>query len=260
MLQGFAFNRFADHLTSVAELSADDLELLTRMQYAIAHFGSHENVGRKGERRSNCALLLQGFLCWKDSSSGQITSIYVPGDVPDLHAAEALRLHSHLAALGPVVVASVPRAFFREIASASPTIDRALRRLGAAEMACLQNWIVNLGSRDSLARVAHLICEITCRLQAVGLAQGYRFASPFTQSDLAAACAITPVHANRIIQELRRRGALQWQSRTITVSDWDVLADLAGFEPDYLGLRETMSQPSAEFAVRPGAAMVASTN
>ena len=245
MLQGFAFNRFADRLSSVADLSADDLDLLTGMQYSIGHFASHACIARKGDRPSNCTLLLQGYLCWKDPLSGQITSVYVPGDVPDLHAVEAMRLNSHLTALGPVVVASVPRAFFREVASASPTLNCALRRLDAAETACLQNWIINLGSRDSLSRVAHLICEITCRLRAVGLAQDYRFPSPFTQSELAAACAISPVHANRTIQELRRRRALHWQSRMITVSNWATLVDLACFHPGYLGLRETSPPESA---------------
>ena len=261
MLQGFAFNRFADHLASIADLSPDDLDLLSSMQYSIGHFVSHACVARKGDRPSNCALLLQGFLCWKDPSSGQITSIHVPGDIPDLYTIAALRLHSHLAALGPVVVASVPHGFFRDISAASPTLDRALRRLDATETASMQNRIVNLGSRDSLARVAHLICEITCRLRAVGLAQDYRFASPFTQSDLAAACAISPVHANRIIQELRRREALQWQSRTITVSDWDTLVDLAGFEPDYLGFREnTVTSPSSGISTPPRGSLIASTN
>src|SRR5690349_5579634 len=100
MLQGFAFNRFADRLASIADLSMDDLELLTGMQYSIGHFASHQCIARKGDQPSSCALLLQGFLCWRDVASGQITSIYVPGDVPDLHAAGALRLRSHLAALG----------------------------------------------------------------------------------------------------------------------------------------------------------------
>jgi hypothetical protein len=47
------------------------------------------------------------------------------------------------------------------------------------------------------------------------------------------------VHANRTIQELRRGGMLQWKSRTITVTDWQALAYLARFKPDYLGLRDT---------------------
>jgi len=237
MQRGFAFTKLADRLRGVAELSDDDLELLTRMSYTIGHFGSHDHVLRKGDQTSNCCLLLQGYLCWKDPSSGQITSIYVPGDVPDLHAVAASQLGSHLTALGPAVVAFVPRAFFHDISVQSESLARALRRLDMAETACLRNWIINLGSRDSLARVAHLICEITVRLWAVGLSHDYRLPSPFTQSDLAAACAISPVHANRVIQELRRRRALQWQSRMITISDWRMLVHLARFEPDYLGLR-----------------------
>jgi hypothetical protein len=43
-----------------------------------------------------------------------------------------------------------------------------------------------------------------CDFRAVGLAKDDRFPSPFTQFDLASACAISAVHANRVIQELRR--------------------------------------------------------
>src|SRR5262249_4590028 len=157
---------------------------------------------------SSCCLLLQGYLCWQEQTSGQITSIHVPGDVPDLHTIVCPKLHANLTALGPVVVAFVPHAFFREISNRSPRLCRALQLLSLADTACLRNWVSNLGSRDSLARAAHLICEITFRLRAVGLAKEYRYPLPITQSDLAAACAISAVHANRVTQELRKRRTL----------------------------------------------------
>ncbi|MBV8926359.1 MAG: Crp/Fnr family transcriptional regulator [Bradyrhizobium sp.] len=237
MQTGFAYTKFADRLTSIAELSDADLELLTAMPSAIGHFAPHEQLLRRSDRPTRCCLLLQGYLCWKDDNDGQITSIYVPGDVPDLHTIVVPRLDARLTALGPAVVAFVPHAFFHEISSSSPSLQRALQLLGHAEASCLRNWIINLGSRDSLSRVAHLMCEIAVRLQAVGLAKDDRFASPFTQSDLALACAISPVHANRVIQDLRRRQVLRWQSRTITISDWQALSRIACFESDYLGLR-----------------------
>jgi CRP-like cAMP-binding protein len=237
MQRGFAYTRLADRLTSIAELSDDDIEVLASMPYSIAHFASHEQVLHRSDRPACCTLLLQGYLCWKDDYYGQITSIHVPGDVPDLRTIVAPRLEARLTALGPAVVASVPHAFFHETSSSSPRLDRAFQLLAHAEASCLRNWIINLGSRDSLTRVAHLICEITMRLKAVGLAKDNRFCSPFTQSDLAAACAISPVHANRVIQELRRRGALQWHSRTIAINDWQALSRIACFDPDYLGLR-----------------------
>ena len=49
MQRGFAFTKLADRLRGVAELSDDDLELLTRMSYTIGHFGSHDHVLRKGD-------------------------------------------------------------------------------------------------------------------------------------------------------------------------------------------------------------------
>jgi CRP-like cAMP-binding protein len=237
MQKGFAFTKLADRLTSIAELSDGDLELLSAMPFTIAHFGSHDQLLRRADQPSRCCLLLQGYLCWKDDYDGQITSIYVPGDIPDLHTIIAPKLDAHLTALGPAVVAWVPHTFLREISSRSPSLDYALQLLGLADAACLRNWIINLGSRDSLTRVAHLICEITVRLRAVGLAKDDGFPSPFTQSDLGSACAISAVHVNRIIQELRRRQVLTWQSRAITISDWPALCRIAGFEPDYLGLR-----------------------
>lgn len=243
MQKGFAFTKLADRLTSIADLSNDDLGLLTRMPSTIAHFSTHDQVLRKADRPSCCCLLLQGYLCWKDENDGQITSIYLPGDLPDFHATISPRLHADLTALGPAVVAFVPHAFFHEISALSPSLRRALQLLGLTDAACLRNWVVNLGSRDSLTRVAHLFCEIAVRLRAVGLARDRRFPSPFTQSDLASACAISAVHANRIIQELRRRQMLQWQSRIVTITDWQALSRLACFEPDYLGLRNLATPP-----------------
>ena len=257
MQTGFAFTKLADRLTSITELSADDLDLLAKMPCTIGHYAPHESILRKDDRRPCCCLLLQGYLCWKhaEGRGGQITSIHVPGDIPDLDTVISSELQANLSALGPVVVALVPHSFFHEISSRSLGLSRGLSLLRLAEAARLRNWIVNLGSRDALTRVAHLICEIACRLRAVGLAREYRFPSPFTQSDLAAACAISAVHANRTIQQLRRGGMLQWKSRTITVTDRHALARLAGFKPDYLGLRDTgLVLPSHPYKLVPSPA------
>jgi CRP-like cAMP-binding protein len=240
MQTGFAFSRFVDRLASIVELSSDDIDLLARMPSSISHFGPRHHLIHKNDQPGHCHLLLQGYLCCQDAErrDGQITSIYVPGDLPDLHTVYDGRPDHELLTLGSAVVATVPHRYFREISALSPSMSRALLRLLLADASCLRNWIVNLGSRDALTRVAHLLCEITTRLRAVGLGKDFRIPSPFTQSDLAAACGISAVHANRIIQELRRSNLLQWQSKTITIVNWNGLVRLAGFDPDYLRLRD----------------------
>ena len=241
MQTGFPYSKFAKRLASVAELSAGDLDLLAGMPFTIGHFKSHEVISRNEDQPDCCCLLLQGYLCWRDpdNDKGQITSIYVPGDMPDLQTMDSPQLHANLNALGPTVVAFVPHSFLHEVVTRSPSMAHALSLLNLSDAASLRNWVINLGSRDSLERVAHLTCEIAFRLWAVGEARNYQFPSPFTQSDLAAACSISAVHANRIIQELRRKDLLTWQSKAITITDWPGLAELAGFNPDYLGLRHT---------------------
>ncbi|WP_245474487.1 Crp/Fnr family transcriptional regulator [Bradyrhizobium sp. Leo121] len=249
MQTGFSFSKLVDRLASIVELSPDDLDLLARMPSSISHLGPRHHLVHRDCQPDHCHLLLQGYLCWRDleSPDGQITSIYVPGDVPDLHTIYDGRVDRELLTLGPAVVASVSHRYFREISALSSSLSRALLRLLLTDASCLRHWIVNLGSRDALTRVAHLLCEITIRLRAVGLAKDFRIPSPFTQSDLATACGISAVHANRIVQELRRSNLLQWHSKTITVTDWNGLVRLASFDPDYLRLRDydSIEQQSA---------------
>lgn len=239
MQAGFAFSKLADRLTKLADVTADDLDLLSNMPTNIAHFGPHQVVLRQRDETSQCRLLLQGYLCWQEAemATAQITSIYVPGDLPDLHTLYRPYVSSNLVALGSAVIALVPHHFLHELCVRSPRTARALLSILLIDQAIQRNWTVNLGSRDALTRVAHLLCEITTRLQNVGLARDFRFSSPFTQSDLAAACSISPVHANRTVQELRRCNLLQWQGKIISITDWAGLVRLACFDPSYLDLR-----------------------
>lgn len=239
MQAGFAFSKLADRLASLTTVTADDLDLLAEMASTIVHLGTRQAVLRHGEDATQCCLLLQGYLSWQDAegTDGQITSISVPGDIADLHTLYRPRINGNLIALGPAIVALVPHRFFRELSARSPALSRALLLMLLTDHAIQRNWTINLGSRDALTRVAHLLCEIITRLQNVGLAKDFRLSSPFTQSDLAAACSISPVHANRTIQELRRCNLLQWQGKAMTITDWPGLVRLAGFDPAYLGMR-----------------------
>lgn len=255
MQAGFAFSKLADRLTSLTHLTTDDLDLLAEMPSAITHVGPHQVLLRRHGETDRCCLVLQGYLSWHIATGhdGQITAIYVPGDIPDLHTFYQPHAEGNLIALGPAVVAFVPHSFFRELSARSSAMSRALLLMVLADLAIQRDWTLNLGSRDALTRVAHLICEITERLQAVGIARDLRLASPFTQSDLAAACGISPVHANRTIQELRRRNLLGWQGKTITIQDWPGLVRLADFDPAYLRIRHE------DYRVRPPQGQTLST-
>lgn len=81
-------------------------------------------------------------------------------------------------------------------------------------------WTLNVGSRPTRLRLAHLLCELHARCAHVGLVdKANRFALPLTQADLGSACAMTAIHTNRPLQDLRRDGLIESDGRTMTILD-----------------------------------------
>jgi CRP-like cAMP-binding protein len=107
------------------------------------------------------------------------------------------------------VLALVPHSVLKEAIDKSTSLSQAFWRETLIQAAIFQEWVVNLGRRDAFARLAHILCELTVRLQASGLARDLSFAVPWTQLDVAAACGISNVHANRVIHEFRHLGILE---------------------------------------------------
>jgi CRP-like cAMP-binding protein len=182
---------------------------------------------------------LGGFLYSHKQVNGsrrQITSFFVPGDIADLHTLHLAPLDHNLSTLGPAVLAFMPHAAFKDMLDRSPHLGQAFWRDTFIRLAILREWVANLGRRDAIARVAHVLCELAVRLQSVDLAQNLSFSIPWTQTDLADACGISNVHANRVVQELRRLGLVEWDSRKVRIRDWDALAKIADFSDEYLQL------------------------
>jgi CRP-like cAMP-binding protein len=97
-----------------------------------------------------------------------------------------------------------------------------------------REWVVNVGRRDSRARVAHLLCEFSLRLEAAGLARNHRYELPMTQEQLADAVGLTAVHVNRVLKQLGEDGLITRDRRTITIEDWQRLRDVGDFNERYL--------------------------
>jgi CRP-like cAMP-binding protein len=122
----------------------------------------------------------------------------------------------------------------KELLAASPKLASVFWRETIIEATILREWLCNVAARDALASIAHFICEIASRLQAVGLVADGSFHLPLTQQDLANASGISVVHVNRTLQELRKRRLIRWENRTVTLLNPEELKRIAQFEPDYL--------------------------
>jgi CRP-like cAMP-binding protein len=246
METGRPYSRLLARFERFNALLPDDRLRVTTLPLKLINFPAGFDIVSHGQTSSRCNLLLDGFLYSHKivGSRRQITSFHVPGDMADLSTVYLPRVDHTITTLGPAVLAFVPHAALREVLDQSPRLAQAFWRETLVQGCILQEWVVNLGRRDASARLAHIICELVTRLQAVGLARDLSFSMPWTQTDVADACGISSVHANRVIQEFRHLGLVEWESRRLKIRDWNTLVRLADFSDDYLqGHATSLEEP-----------------
>jgi CRP-like cAMP-binding protein len=102
------------------------------------------------------------------------------------------------------------------------------------DAAVFREWIVNVGRRDATARLAHVVAELRERLKVIGLLQDHHFGLPMTQMDLADTLGLTPIHVNRVLQQLRKEGVLDIKKETVSFASAERLDHIADFDELYL--------------------------
>jgi CRP-like cAMP-binding protein len=195
------------------------------------------DIVREGDRPSHCRLLVSGFAARYRVVSGgerQFTTIHVPGDFIDLHSFPLKEMDHSVLALTPCTLAAYPHENISAITEQYPHLTRLLWLLTLLDGALQRQWIICLGRLSGEARAAHLFCELGVRLAAIGLGAQDRYALPLTQQDLADALGLSLVHANRVVQSLRKQNLLIWQGNEVILPDLDGARTLGEFDERYL--------------------------
>ena len=164
--------------------------------------------------------------------------MHVAGDFADLHGFTLKRLDHDVSALTDCRIAVVPHEKIREITNDYPRLARVYWFVTNIDAAIQRELALSLGQRSAISRMAHLFCELYVRLDVVGRARdgGYEF--PLTQRELSECLGLTVVHANRTLQELRRRGLVELENRHLKILNRRGLQGLAEFDPGYLYLEK----------------------
>lgn len=240
MAAGFPHTRLIARLRAIASLTDADAAQIAALPMRVQNLRDRHVIAHQGETPDQCCLLVDGFL-YRHKSDGegrrQILSWHVPGDIPDLYSLHLHPMDHNLSVLGSAVVAFIPHAPFHAMLDRSPSLTRVFWRETLVDSSVFREWVMCMGKRSGLERIAHTLCEVLTRLRAVGLAHDDRFSFPASQIDIADATGMTPVHANRMIQQLRAKGLVVWDGERIAVKDFDALSQAGAFEDSYLHLR-----------------------
>ena len=222
------------------EVSEAEAHVLSSAVDRIEEVPANKVLVTEGQPLTFSILLLEGFVGrFKDLSDGQrqITELHVAGDFVDLHGFLLKHLEHAIGTLTAVRIAIFPHEALKRITEQQPHLARMLWLSSLIDAAIQRERILSLGRRTALAAVAHLICELHCRLEVVGLTDGHSFRFPATQIDIADATGLTPVHVNRMLRKLRTDGLMTFRSGVVDIHDLPALEELAEFDNSYLFLK-----------------------
>jgi CRP-like cAMP-binding protein len=220
-----------------APLSPADRQALLSLPHNVRRLSANGHVIRDGDPADFCALLLSGFAFrYKITGQGgrQIISLHIASEFLDLQHSFLGVADTGVQTLTECDVALIPAAALQELVLANAAVGRALWMDTLIDASIFREWVVNVGRRDSRARVAHLLCEFSLRLEAAGMAENHRYELPMTQEQLADAVGLTSVHVNRVLRQLEEDGLIDRNRRAITIADWGRLRDVGDFNERYL--------------------------
>lgn len=213
--------------------------MLDGVPIQVRDIAADQDLVREGDRPQNCMLLVEGFAArYRTLSDGrrQILSFHIPGDFMDLQSLTLTRLDHSIGTLTASRVALFTHGAMNDLLL-DPGLTRILWHEAMVDSAITREWIVNVGRRSAYQRVAHVLCELVTRMEAVGLAHDGICDLPLTQGELADATGLSTVHVNRVIQELRRESLITLRSRTFSALNWSGLKSAAEFDASYLQLK-----------------------
>jgi len=232
-------DRVLRRLETRGPLSEEDRAAVRALPITLRTLEPAGYLVREGEPPEMCAVLLSGF-AYRHKVTGegerQIMSVHMRGEFLDLQNSFLGVADHNVQALTRCEIAAIPVAALRNLATDHPAVGRAMWIETLIDAAIFREWIVNVGRRDSISRISHLLCEFALRLEAAGLAQNHRYEMPMTQEQIADCTGLTPVHVNRVLKELGRMGLIEREKRAVSIVQWEQLQDIGDFNTRYLHL------------------------
>lgn len=223
-------------LARFATLTPQEQQALEECAAATRHFATHDDLVKAGDASARVFVILEGHACrYRLLADGrrQIVSYLLAGDMTDPRELQLPQVDFSLCVLWPSVVATIDAQSLQRLEEHA-SIRTAFARYAHTQQVITREWLINVGQRTAFERVGHLLCEIFTRLDVVGVTRDHSFELPLTQAELGDTLALSAVHVNRTLMELRRLGLVTFQNRQVRIHDLERLRAAAGFDPGYL--------------------------
>jgi CRP-like cAMP-binding protein len=232
-----ALQLLVKRLAARSILTEEEERAVLGLRGQIKQVAAHVDFVRQGEHVDHSCLVVDGLVGrygLNRDGLRQITCLYIPGDMSDLPSVVSPKSAWGLTALTTTTILRLPHTELRGVAAKYPGVAEAFWRDCVADGSIFSEWVVNVGRRDAIARLSHLLCEMAVRSERAGLGDRHSFQLPVTQTDLGDATGLTSVHINRTLKELRTRSVATARAGKVVIQDWNQLASIGEFSEDYM--------------------------
>lgn len=217
-------------------LSDRDLARLERVKEAPRRIPPGHDIFSQGEPLDDVFNILGGWAFLYElleDGRRQILHFAIPGDLAGFRAGSRAASTFGLQAIDHVELCVIPRRELMALALDHPGMALRLMAALSADERQAYERITSMGRKTASERVAALLLELFYRLRR----RPPRFAGeelrlPLTQTLIADATGLTPVHTNRMLGELRQKGIIAYGSGRFHILDPGRLFEAAGVDPD----------------------------
>ncbi len=225
-------------LDRLALLGTDEQQQLRRSVGDGRWLPADADLVEEGRPSQSVCVIGEGLACrYKLLADGrrQILGFLIPGDLCDHHFT-ACNIPDHsVALLTPSFVVRISLDRLARLKAHCPRLSHALMVAGLVDHAIAREWLVSIGQRSAIEKIAHLFCELRERYAAIdGVARDGSFAFPVNQVALGDSIGLSPVHVNRTLMRLREMGLIVLRQRRLIITDVARLAAIAEFNQTYL--------------------------
>jgi CRP-like cAMP-binding protein len=215
------------------------LEVIESLRRERRSVRAKRTIYREGRPTDEIAVVFDGWAAaFKLLPDGrrQVLSFLLPGDCTGLALVDSDRLHYSVQALTDVSLCLLDRRELARLVFHDGELAAHFASVCARQRQLCDEHLVDLGRRNAVERVAHLIVTLYHRLQHRGLTENATMPFPLRQQDIADAVGLTPIHVSRVFGTLTGDGIVERKKRMLEVHDMAALKEVASTsDRDLLG-------------------------
>jgi len=227
-------------LTALHDISEEEQDAVVGALEKPRQILRGSDIVADGSVPTHTTVMLSGTACrYKLLPNGQrhILTFQYPGDMTDLYSYVLKKMDHAVGALSDCSIAQIPHEKIAALSEQYPNLQYTFWRDTMVDASIALTWGLG-GSRKTISRMAHMLCEIFARLELVGLAKvGEPLPYVVNQRDLAEALGLSLVHTNKTLAVLKNKKLIRRTGTKLEILDWKGLTDVADFDPAYLHVK-----------------------